>query len=136
MSILKYIPILSIVTAVAVILFFILPRKIEILESSEVILIYDYFDIKIYENIYDESAIRELKMLFNGTVIKDSPSCGFSDNISITFIGKNGLMLCPALDGCPLIKVGTTDKYLIISQETRTQLDAFLERYGFKFPAF
>jgi len=136
MNLVKYIPIVSIVTAVAAILFFILPRKIEIPESSEVILVYNYLDIKIYENIYDKSAIRELKMLFNGTVIKDSPSCGFSENISITFIGKNKLMLCPALDGCPLIRIGTTDKYLIISQETRTQLDAFLERYGFKFPAF
>jgi hypothetical protein len=125
----------AIVIAAAGVLFFILPRKIEIPESSEVILEYNYLGIKIYKSIYDESEIRELKTLLHGTAIKDSPSCGFSEGISITFTGKNRLVLCPALDGCPLIRIGVTGKYLLIPQESRMRLNAFLGKYGFKFPA-
>jgi hypothetical protein len=133
MNIHKLIPIILIILVIIVFIFF--QKKIEIPESSEVILIYNYIDIKIYENIYDKNEIIELKALLNGNVIKDNPSCGFSESISITFAGNKNLVLCPALDGCNLIRIGTTNKYINISQKNRLKLNEYLKKYGFNFPS-
>jgi hypothetical protein len=135
MAIKKFIPLILFAIISAIILFIFSAKNIEIPESSEVVLIYNYTDTEIYINIYDKNEIMELKTLLSGNVIKDNPSCGFSENISITFIGDKNLMLCPALDGCEKIRIDTTNKYISISKDNRKKLDAFLSKYGFKFPS-
>ena len=137
MKTIKIIFIILVIIAVAVLIYFIFPRKIVIPEAYEIILKYNYHDKNIYEIIYDENEIIKLTELFHGKyAFKDNPSCGFSEDISITFVGKdNIIMLCPALDKCNINRIGTTNKYVNISEENRRKLELFLEKYGFKFPA-
>jgi hypothetical protein len=130
-----YIPILIISMILVIIVIIFLPKSIEIPETSEVILVYNYDDKKIYEIINNKNEIMELKTLLKGNVIKDNPSCGFSEDISITFTGENNLMLCPALDSCGIIRIGTTNRYINISENNRKKLELFLGKYGFKFPS-
>ena len=71
-----------------------------------------------------------------GKVYKDDPACGFSEDISITFFNdKKELMICPALDGDPVMRVGVGGEYFKITPKARAELDALLRDYGFSFPA-
>ena len=105
--------------------------------ASSAIIKYNYMDNYNEEVITDETELVALKSILSGFSWKDSPSCGFSVDISITFTdGKKELILCPACDGDPIIRVGDSDRYLEISDEARSSLDAILEQYGMIFPYF
>ena len=103
--------------------------------ATSAIIKYNYMGVYIEEVITDETELAELKNVLSGFAWTDSPSCGFSADISITFTdGNKELVLCPACDGDPIIRVGESDRYIGISDEARNGLDAIVEKYGMIFP--
>ena len=85
--------------------------------------------------IKDESDISALKEILRGRSFKDTLACGFSTDISVTMTnGSKSIMFCPANDGCPLLRIGDSNKYIRISEENRKALDKILEKYGMFFP--
>ena len=103
--------------------------------ATEVFLEFHYEDISISVTITDENDILILKQILSGRPFRDSPSCGFSTAISITMTnGRKSIMFCPANDGCPLLRIGTSDRYIRISDEAKARLNEVLERYGMFFP--
>ncbi len=92
------------------------------------------YDVKEY--ISDNAVVEELKSLLNGSLFSDSPSCGFSEDISIELSDNfKKVILCPALDGCSIIRVNASNKYFEISDSDRQRLNEILGEYGFKFPS-
>ena len=84
----------------------------------------------------DEEDIVELKGIFRGRTARDSPACGFSMNVSITMHGRGeSLTFCLALDGCSIIRVNDSDRFIRISDSQREVLDDIFARFGFTFPA-
>ena len=87
-------------------------------------------------SITDDEDIRVLKGILRGRAVRDSPACGFTVNVSIIMSGgERSSTFSPALDGCPLIRIDDSDRYIRISEEQRKILDRIFERYGLTFPA-
>ena len=107
------------------------------LENINLITIkYYYHEKKINENIYNLSEINKLINIFSVKYFKDNPSCGFSEDISFEFISNNSkLTFCPALDGCPIIKILEKNVYILIENNQQKVMDDILKNYGFIFPA-
>lgn len=103
--------------------------------ATEVLLKYHYDDKDISVKLTNESDILTIKQILNGHPFKDSPACGFTTDISITMTnGRKSIVLCPACDGCPLLLVSDSGKYIKISDEARKRLNEVLEKYGVTFP--
>ena len=47
---------------------------------------------------------------------------------------SKSLIFCPANDGCPLLQIDDSSRYIKVSDEARTRLDDVLEKYGMAFP--
>jgi len=103
--------------------------------AAEAFLEFHYADNDISVTIKDEGDILALKRLLNGYPFGDSPACGFTTDISITMAsGNKSIFFCPACDGCPLLLVDGSGKYIEISNEARAELNDVLEKYGMTFP--
>lgn len=103
--------------------------------ADSLILEYHYIDKDIHVKIIEEDDIAELKNMLKGIAYTDHPSCGFTLDILITFTdGQQSIALCPACDGCPILRVNDSDKYLRITKEERERLDIILGKYGMIFP--
>lgn len=128
----KYIVILSIVLVILIVggyfLFDNLNTKVNI-PSTSAKLSYIYNDKNISINLsMDESKL--LKDMFNGKrLYNDSPSCGFSENVSICF---DNLFFCIACDKCSIVKLN--NKYFKISESEQKSLINIFEKYGCFFP--
>lgn len=83
----------------------------------------------------DYRDINELKKIFRGRALRDSPSCGFVTTVSITMKGRENNSFCIALDGCPIVRVNNSDRFMVISYSQREIIDNLFARYGFAFPA-
>jgi hypothetical protein len=103
--------------------------------ATEVLLEYHYFDKDISVRITDEYDIQTLREILKGRPFKDSPSCGFTTDISITMTdGSKSIIFCPANDSCPLLRVNSSGKYIQITGEDKMRLYDVLEKYGLTFP--
>jgi len=103
--------------------------------ATEAKLEYHYNDTNISLTITDTDDFVILQNILAGRVFKDSPSCGFSVSISITMTnGQKSIVFCIANDGCPLLRIDETNKYLKISDDDRVVLNIILEKYGMIFP--
>jgi len=103
--------------------------------ATEVLLEYHYVDKDISVKITDDSDILKLKQMLKGRPFKDTPACGFTTEISITMTnGRKSIVFCPANDGCPLLRINDSGKYIKITDETRTKLNDLLEKYGMTLP--
>lgn len=79
----------------------------------------------------DETEI--LKEIFaDKKLYKDSPSCGFSENISVELDGSQ--TFCIACDTCPIIYLKEKDKCFRISENEKDRLYNLLRPYGAFFP--
>ena len=85
--------------------------------------------------VKDDSDILALREILKGHSFRDSPACGFTTDISITMTdGRKSIMFCPANDGCPILRIGDSNRYIRISEAQRDTLHKILERYGAFFP--
>ena len=140
MKILKYVLPVAITLAVIIILPFIFSFvKINIENSSKIILRYNYLDSNIRKSIFNKNEIMEIEILFREKELYNDEECWcfFDKNISITFIGKNNkVTLYPALDGYNGFKIKGTGKFMVISEENNKTLIEILEKHSFILPLF
>ncbi|HBE13795.1 MAG TPA: hypothetical protein DCY74_06445 [Clostridiales bacterium] len=79
----------------------------------------------------DAKAIRNL--LDTKRLYKDTPSCSFHDDISVSF--SNGqYIFCIARDTCPVVYDANHQKYIFLTKKEGEELHSILNRYGFVFP--
>ena len=87
------------------------------------------------KKITDQDTIAELQGIFRGRANLDSPSCGFSDNISIVMQSVDReILFSPALDGCFLVRVSGTNRFILITEEQRDFLNRLFEEHDIFFP--
>ncbi len=102
-------------------------------QSGELVYNYDGEEISCYINQDD---LKELKSILKGVRFKDTPSCSFGTDVAITFFTEpgEGITLCPACDGCPLMQIGDSDCYIKIETAERSRFNAIVKKYGMVFP--
>ena len=92
-------------------------------------LTYIYEERRVNTPLLPEESLL-LKNIFNNKKLySDTPSCGFTENVSVRF---NDLVFCIACDDCPIIKLG--NKYFKISTSDRKTIEQIFEKYGGLFP--
>ncbi len=102
---------------------------VNISDGTTAFLTYIYDNKNINTELTDEES-NTIRQMFNGKELyNDSPSCGFSENISIRF---GNYTYCIANDRCGVIKVGF--QYFNISDNERDELEKILKSYGADFP--
>ena len=103
--------------------------------ATEVLLEYHYSDKDISLKITGEYDIQTLKEILKGRPFRDSPSCGFAIDVSITMTdGRKRIVFCPANDTCPLLRINSSERYIRITEEDKSRLYDVLEKYGMIFP--
>ena len=81
----------------------------------------------------DQSELEAIKAIFDGKKMeKDNPSCGFTEDVSVTF--NKAQTFCIACDTCPIVYWKEKDRYIRLTEEEKTQLYHLLQTYGFFFP--
>ena len=90
-----------------------------------------YNDRKVVKTL-SEDDLGKIKELFDGKhLYSDEPSCGFTENVSITMDEETFYIAC---DSCPIIYWKNKDKYFKLSDSEYTELTQILDSYGFVFP--
>lgn len=107
-----------------------LSESIQIDQAEKVILTYSYKSIAFNEELPQPEAEKIIEIINGKSIRSDNPSCGFSEDISIT-IGDT--ILCVAQDGDGFLQV-EEGKYIVITDEERAVLDELFGKYGGTFP--
>jgi len=104
--------------------------------ATKALLEFHHLDISISTTITDEHDISVLREILRGNSFSDSFPCNFTRRISITMTdGSRSIMFHPATDGCPILRLGDSDRYIRITEEARTRLNEVVAKYGMFFPA-
>ena len=86
--------------------------------------------------ITDECDISALKEILRGRTFRETLACGFSTYVSITMTdGSRSITFLPANDGCPVLRIGDSNRYIRVTVEAIARLHEIFERYGGFFPA-
>ena len=105
-------------------------KAIEIDRTDKVVLNYSYKNVVFDEELPQSEAEKMIEIINGKSIRSDNPSCGFSEEISIT-IGD--YIFCVAQDGDGFLKV-EDGKYIILDDEERAVLDELFSKYGGTFP--
>ena len=102
-------------------------------QEAKLVYIYDVVEIT---KIIEPGDLKELREILKGVKFKDTPSCGFGESVSIIFWSPEHkeIMVCPACDGCPLMRIGDSDCYIKIKDTERARFDEIVKKYGMVFP--
>ena len=92
---------------------------------------FTYRDKEIKSNISSEHLEQIVSMFENKKMKTDSPSCGFTKDVSIEIDNKT---FCIACDTCGKVYLFEEDKYFSLDEEENESLRNILECYGFEFP--
>lgn len=95
-------------------------------------IVFDYFEHNVEDTLTKEEIYVICDMFEGNLLYSDSPSCGFSEDVSIKINGYQ--TFCIANDGCPLIYYKEMGRYFMISDEEMSMLHDILESHGFIFP--
>ena len=103
------------------------------IKTNQAILKYkhEYRKIDFVVDLTPEESKTIKKILNYKIQTKDNPACGFNQDIAIEF-GK--MSFSPACDGCGIVKVGNTGKYIGISKKNKDKIVAIYEKYGGVWP--
>ncbi len=93
--------------------------------------VFKYDDWDIEAELSADDMRTAMKILSNKPMYKDSPSCGFTENVSVRIDGE---IYCIANDACPIVYVSGREMYINLSKEENETLRSLLEGYGFTFP--
>ncbi|MBR3811764.1 MAG: hypothetical protein IKJ16_05485 [Agathobacter sp.] len=116
--------------ALAIMQFSVRKTSMEFAKEAEVCFIYG--DVVVSQNM-DDKEVETLKEIFdNKSLYKDTPSCGFSEDVSIQF--NQSQTFCIARDTCPIVYWMEEDRYIRLTEEEKFLLYDLLEPYGFEFP--
>ncbi|MBR6514225.1 MAG: hypothetical protein IKT46_05250 [Clostridia bacterium] len=103
--------------------------KTDIPDDSTVTATFIYGDTSISETLSNEDGKKIKAILDSKMLYTDSPSCGFSKNISVMIGGE---IYCIARDGCGIVRVG--EKYISLNNTENKKLREILTSHGFVFP--
>ena len=104
---------------------------VKIKEDSVGIAKFKYEDVNIETELSSEH-LKELTNMFNNKELYfDSPSCGFSENVSVKIDNQT---FCIANDMCDIIYIRESNKIFYIGDTDNERLRDILEQYGFSFP--
>lgn len=104
--------------------------NMEFAKEAEVCFIYG--DVTTSQYLEDKD-LETLKEIFDDKrMYKDTPSCGFSKDISVRF--NQSQTFCVARDTCPIVYWMEEDRYITLTEEEKLLLYNLLESYGFVFP--
>lgn len=123
---------LAVVVFACVGIYFIKQNRVDLSFAENGETFFEYNDTHHSHSLSDKD-LETLKELFNDKrMYKDTPSCGFCDEVSIVF--NNSQTFCIAGDTCPIIYWKQKNMYFKLSEDEKTQLYKLLEAYGFSFP--
>lgn len=105
--------------------------QVDEIESCHVRFIYK--DKDIYEEVSQDDMNQIYEIIKGKILYKDSPSCGFSDEISFSF-NQGQQTFCIACDTCPKVYWANKDRYFNLTDEENQKLREILQEYGFEFP--
>ena len=104
--------------------------NMEFAKEAEVCFIYG--DVTTSQYLEDKD-LETLKEIFDDKrMYKDTPSCGFSEDISVRF--NQSQTFCVARDTCPIVYWMEEDRYIRLTEEEKGVLYNLLGTYGFTFP--
>lgn len=104
--------------------------NMEFVKEAEVCFIYGEVTTSQY---LEDNEVETLKEIFGDKrMYKDTPSCGFSEDISVRF--NQSQTFCIARDSCPIVYWMEEDRYIRLTEEEKVLLYNLLEPYGFEFP--
>ena len=104
--------------------------NMEFAKEAEVCFIYG--DVTTSQYLEDKD-LETLKEIFDDKrMYKDTPSCGFSEDISVRF--NQSQTFCVARDTCPIVYWKEEDRYIRLTEEEKGVLYNLLGTYGFTFP--
>ena len=81
------------------------------------------------ETVNEEDSARLRELLYGKPLHYDSPSCGFGEEVSVSFGGDTFM---PARDGDDSVE--NNGKYLTLSNEEKEEFHEILKKYGVTFP--
>ncbi len=71
----------------------------------------------------------------NKTLYRDNPSCGFSDQVSVTLLDdSNAYTFCFAMDSDNIVYLKEKNMYFQVSDSEKELIYTILSKYGFTFP--
>ena len=92
------------------------------------------YEEKVSETIDDSATVKELKGILKGKTNSNGQDSDFSEDISIELTnGKKTVVLYPALDGSPILRIDKSNKYVKISDSARRKIDLLFLNYGYRF---
>lgn len=95
--------------------------------------VFKYAEYDINEELTSEEEQIILDILDNKRLVKDNPSCGFDDDVSIRF--NNGEEIFSiACDECGIIYWKNKDKYFGLTDSENETIRNILKEHGFVFP--
>lgn len=104
----------------------------KISDSSRATLKFIYADKEIVQVLDADNTARIAEMFSDKALDGGStPSCGFDENISITFGNQIFAIAC---DDCAVVKDCTSNKYFDITNAGKAYLVSLFEEYGGFFP--
>lgn len=104
-------------------------ETVNISNYSQCNITFIYSDKNISEPMCEKDS-NDILNIFNGReCYKDNPSCGFDENISLSF-GKDKFLI--ACDGWPIIKY--KGKFFNVSESEIEKLHKIMEKYSANFP--
>lgn len=104
---------------------------VNISKDSEAKLHFVYADKNIEVVLSPEEADEVRRIFNNKSLAPDSLSCGFDNDIAISFDGRR---FSPACDTCNFVRDCDSGMYFNISKEDRSYITALFEKYGGFFP--
>ena len=104
---------------------------VQIQNGTKGIAKFKYEDVNIETELSSEH-LKEITNMFNNKELYfDSPSCGFSENVSVKIDNQT---FCIANDMCDIIYIKESNKIFYIGDTDNERLRDILEQYGFSFP--
>ena len=98
-------------------------------DTANAVLTFKYNDSNIEVSLSEKES-KTIRSIFNGrNLYTDTPSCGFSEEVSIRF---GDMVFCIACDNCAIIKYN--DCYFSVSDNDREVINSIFEKYGGFFP--